>query len=516
MGKSIFAIGAFLTASLYNFAAYKKETPSDVRVHLAVQERTASAEDDRITMLPGLDYDPGFEQFSGYLDVSATRHIFYWYMESQSDPTNDPVVLWTNGGPGCSGLLGMGAEHGPFYISKSGRLHDNPYSWNKVANMIYFEQPAGVGFSYCDAAEDYITGDEQAAADNYNFIVEFLQRYPERQTNDFYVSSESYGGHYIPQMTLEILRRDIDHFVNFKGFLLGNPYVDPLSNMVTQFEAYYSHGLIAKPLFDDWSKKCKDSNYWMSRECDQITTNMFKQFGHGINPYALDYPVCKKDAAEYSHLERPVSNRNHRVLKTTKDGHDPMATATLDISNPSTSSIEVDTLLNRTNGQNTQSDPQAAFKPCSQEFLENYLDREEVRDALHVAPSAKPWDVCGGVRYSKSDVDIPTIGLYQELIDQAKAGKHDLNMLIYSGDDDSICSTAGTQYWLWDLAEASSIWKAWQAQEQTSGFVTTFDLGDKTNATFTFVTVHGAGHEVPSYRPVEALEMFRRFLAHGF
>lgn len=95
MGKSIFAIGAFLTASLYNFAAYKKETPSDVRVHLAVQERTASAEDDRITMLPGLDYDPGFEQFSGYLDVSATRHIFYWYMESQSDPANDPVVLWT-------------------------------------------------------------------------------------------------------------------------------------------------------------------------------------------------------------------------------------------------------------------------------------------------------------------------------------------------------------------------------------------------------------------------------------
>jgi hypothetical protein len=46
-----------------------------------------------------------FRQFSGYLDLPG-RHIHYVYVESQRSPRNDPVVFWTNGGPGCSGLLG--------------------------------------------------------------------------------------------------------------------------------------------------------------------------------------------------------------------------------------------------------------------------------------------------------------------------------------------------------------------------------------------------------------------------
>lgn len=75
----------------------------------------------------------------------------------------------------------------------------NPYSWNKVANVLYVEQPAGVGFSYSDDESDYVTGDAQAAADNYVLIKQFFERFPERKSNQFYISSESYGGHYIPE-----------------------------------------------------------------------------------------------------------------------------------------------------------------------------------------------------------------------------------------------------------------------------------------------------------------------------
>lgn len=56
---------------------------------------TKAAIADKIINLPGLSYNISFNQFSGYLDASSTRHIFYWYVESQSDPVNDPVVLWT-------------------------------------------------------------------------------------------------------------------------------------------------------------------------------------------------------------------------------------------------------------------------------------------------------------------------------------------------------------------------------------------------------------------------------------
>ena len=162
---------------------------------------TPAANSDRILDLPGLDYDPGFNQFSGYLTVSKEngRHIFYWFVESQNDPKNDPVVFWTNGGPGCSGLLGLGTEHGPFFIDKEGNLSPNEHSWNKVASILYVEQPAGVGFSYSDTETDYDTNDQKAASDNYALILEFLTRFPERQGNPFYIASESYGGHYMPQ-----------------------------------------------------------------------------------------------------------------------------------------------------------------------------------------------------------------------------------------------------------------------------------------------------------------------------
>ena len=158
-------------------------------------------EADRITDLPGLDYDPGFQQFSGYFTVNENhqRNIFYWYVESQNDPATDPVVLWTNGGPGCSGLLGLGTEHGPFYISRHGELSPNPYAWNTIANVLYVEQPAGVGYSYSEKKSDYTTSDSVAAADNYEVILKFLDRFPERQKNPYYISSESYGGHYMPQ-----------------------------------------------------------------------------------------------------------------------------------------------------------------------------------------------------------------------------------------------------------------------------------------------------------------------------
>lgn len=168
----------------------------------SVMDQVASQKEaDRITNLPGLSYDPGFDQFSGYITVGNKnqRKLFYWYVESQNKPETDPVVFWTNGGPGCSGLLGFGTEHGPFHISNIGDLSPNPYSWNSLANMLYIEQPAGVGFSYSENSDDYTTGDTMVATDAYDFIYQFFERFPERRSNPFYAASESYGGHYIPQ-----------------------------------------------------------------------------------------------------------------------------------------------------------------------------------------------------------------------------------------------------------------------------------------------------------------------------
>ena len=210
MGRFAFYAQASILSNLFPLDSTSRVAPDPIPqsdVPLLGREQALSGDEnlfkeaDRITGLPGLTYDPGFQQYAGYLTVDAEhqRKLFYWYVESQNDPETDPVVFWTNGGPGCSGLLGFGTEHGPFFISETGDLTPNPYSWNSLANMLYIEQPAGVGFSYSEKNSDYSIGDSKVASDAFELIVQFFNRFPERQSNPFYVASESYGGHYMPQ-----------------------------------------------------------------------------------------------------------------------------------------------------------------------------------------------------------------------------------------------------------------------------------------------------------------------------
>jgi len=219
-------LGLILAASVSLMTLYvregkKTDTPTLLPLHPSVfrsntnvnmEKYTEEAQKDMVTSLPGLNfyYASSFAQFSGYLSVDDENHRFihYWYVESSRDPENDPVILWTNGGPGCSGLLGFGTEFGPFYFQGDGTLALNPHTWNSIANIVYMEQPVGVGFSYSNNPDvDYITGDDRAKMDNFKVIQEFFKRFPERKSNDFYIASESYGGHYIPQCKNMLLGR---------------------------------------------------------------------------------------------------------------------------------------------------------------------------------------------------------------------------------------------------------------------------------------------------------------------
>lgn len=84
----------------------------------------------------------------GYLNISSQKAFHYVFFTSQHDRDNDPVLLWLNGGPGCSSLIGMVYENGPFkFDPNSTHLKLNPLSWNLKANVLYLESPGSVGFS---------------------------------------------------------------------------------------------------------------------------------------------------------------------------------------------------------------------------------------------------------------------------------------------------------------------------------------------------------------------------------
>lgn len=100
-----------------------------------------------------------------------------------------------------------------------------------MANVLFLESPAGVGFSYSNTTEDYeMSGDARTAEDAYVFLVNWFERFPEYKTREFYITGESYAGHYVPQ-----LAHTIHHYnqlpnanlINLKGIAVTpTRYID--------------------------------------------------------------------------------------------------------------------------------------------------------------------------------------------------------------------------------------------------------------------------------------------------
>lgn len=144
--------------------------------------------------------------YSGYINhTDSSKMIHYMMVYSANNWKTDPLIVWFNGGPGCSSMLAFMQEHGP-YVMPNGEYNftKNDWSWNREANMLYIEQPAGVGYSYCDPSHENDSGcafnDNNVAADNVETIVGWFDLFPEFKQHELYISGESYAGIYVPYL----------------------------------------------------------------------------------------------------------------------------------------------------------------------------------------------------------------------------------------------------------------------------------------------------------------------------
>ena len=113
--------------------------------------------------------------YSGYLDVPGTKkQLHYVFIESLDKPATDPILIWFNGGPGCSSMLGLLSEHGP-YVFDDGEtvIKPNPHPWNVRANLLYIESPAGVGFSLANTTDDLLHSDMSQSEDAFAGLQNF-------------------------------------------------------------------------------------------------------------------------------------------------------------------------------------------------------------------------------------------------------------------------------------------------------------------------------------------------------
>ncbi|XP_066305732.1 serine carboxypeptidase 2-like [Miscanthus floridulus] len=274
---------------------------------------TAAAELDRIDGLPGQP-TVNFSMYSGYVtDAAAGQALFYLLMEASGVPADSaPLVLWLNGGPGCSSI-GYGAmeELGAFRVNPDGEtLSLNPYAWNKVANVLFLDSPAGVGYSYTNNTNDlYDAGDNKTAHDSCAFLINWLERFLQYKYRDFYIAGESYAGHYVPQLSQVVYRNNkgIENpTLNFKGFMVGNAVIDDYHDYKGTFEYWWTHGLISDETYVKLWEACKyDVSENPSEECQNISEVAGAEQGN-IDLYNIYTPTCKKTSL---HKRRQIRGR---------------------------------------------------------------------------------------------------------------------------------------------------------------------------------------------------------------
>lgn len=433
--------------------------------------------------LPGLDRAArgGSRMLTGYIPVAldGTRQLFYWYVQSRGSPRTDPVLLWTNGGPGCSGLWSALTAMGPFQIAGPGTLTRNQWSWAEFANMIFVEQPAGVGFSI-NRDPSYEYNDANSASDMWEFIKGFMARHHELRHLPFYLTSQSYGGHYLPATALHIARNNQGE-VNFKGFAVGNPLTYYVYRNYGEVTKWAFTGLLPMPDYEEYV--AKNCYFFSSDKMDEIKSEdlmrcvrlnlFFNQLVEGLDAWALSFPKCTDDEVYVlmNHSVAPVPTETKHVLESVA--------------------------------------PKLPYQPCSTKWAEDYLNTAVVRKALNVQAPNVTWKYATmDVRtsYNMTDFWASMIPTYQLLIAEGT-----MQIMIFSGDDDSICSSFGTQKLLWDMGyNNTEKWHPYLVSGQVAGFTTNFTAGNGAGVRFT--TVHGAGHSVAATQPERAFHVLRRFL----
>ncbi|KAK7341307.1 hypothetical protein VNO80_24233 [Phaseolus coccineus] len=430
---------------------------------------------DRVKNLPGQP-PVNFNHYAGYIKLKPNQEkaLFYWFFEAEDAPSRKPLVLWLNGGPGCSSVaFGAAQEIGPFLVDQEEHLKFNKFSWNKVANIIILDSPIGVGFSYTNNSKDLSElGDEVSASDNYAFLVGWFKRFPNFRSNEFYIVGESYGGHYAPQLADLIYEGNkIGPYINLKGLMMGNAVINTITDLKGLFDFAFSHAIISTEVFHgikkhcDFSEKRRTRDY--TRDC-QLNIEKFLESYTNIDIFNIYSPICMKD------YERPNSTRPIVV---------PYAL---------TQHVLWNTL------------PSSGYDYCPEDHVRMYFNKKNVQRAIHANTTNLPYPftVCSGIIQKWNDSPTTVLPLIQKLLSVG------LRIWMYSGDIDGRVPILSTRYSLEELKlNVTNEWRAWFEGKEVAGWVEEYEGG------LTFASVRGAGHQVPVSAPQQALSLFSHFLS---
>lgn len=421
--------------------------------------------------------DTSVKSLSGYFTVEEklNKNYFFWLFESRSNPSTAPLVMWLTGGPGCSSQLALLSENGPCRVTADGlSTTNNPHSWNNNANIMWIDQPAGVGFSY-GTKNDH--NETMVGDDMYSFLQAFFVAHPEYANNEFFVFGESYGGHYAPAVASRIFRGNKNNEglrINLQGVGVGNGLTDP----IVQYKYYpamamnNSYGI--KTVSEEQYQKMVDR--LPACEALAVACNVAVQTGGNLTLCEDAYTFCN--------------------------------------------------LVETTPYYNSGLNPYDIRLPCGESSLcydftniETFLNLESTRSALHVSDKVDKWQSCN----TAVDVMFLTDWMrdYQQLFIPMLEGG--VRVLIYAGDVDFICNWMGNKAWThalrWTGHESFNketdhdwLYTPKDTTDQVKGGLVKSAKAKIGGGSLTFLQVFEAGHMVPMDQPPAALALLNTFL----
>lgn len=457
-----------------------------------------SASQWKIETLPGYAGKLPFKMETGYIGVGDLEEVqsFYYFLESEGDPQNDPLMLWLTGGPGCSGLSGLIFEIGPLafnytnlYEGDLPNLQLNPYSWTKVANIIFLDSPVGTGFSYSTTSKGYYSTTSLSTHRIYEFLRKWLIRHPEFLKNELYISGDSYSGLPVP-MVIELILNGNEMgrtpLMNIKGYVLGNPYTDGNSDLNARVKFAHRVSLISDKLYQSALLYC-DGKYVNSdpnnAQCQKVLHAIDDCIFHGLSTAHVLEPSC----AFASPKPKSLLQWDPRHL----------------ISDEETNLFH----LKRRRSTLEADVPEVWCRNYDYIPVYVWANDKLVQEALHVREgSIGEWYRCNKT-LSGFTMDINnTVAYHRSLTNKF------VRALIYSGDQDMVICYIATLEWIKSLqVPVTTNWRPWFVDGQVAGYTTKYS---NLKYRLTYTTIKGGGHTAPEYKPKEAFSMIEKWLSY--
>ncbi|KAG9473746.1 hypothetical protein GDO78_004184 [Eleutherodactylus coqui] len=326
------------------------------------------------------------------------------------------------------------------------------------------------------------------AQDNYMALKDFFRLYPEFVGNDFYITGESYAGFYVPALALEVTK---DSSINLKGLAIGNGVTDYTINHYSLIYFAYYHGLF-------------DTKFWSHLEdacCETAVCNFLDSPGLFCNlAIRLAHFKTRNSKLNIYNLYQPCVEGEPGEIRDYGDHIKAYHPGTLSIQSHSEFS-------KRLKDASRFNKPISMSVPCVNDTdLSTYLNNPDVRSALHIPQSLPQWEICN--EYVFSNFKRELVNVHNQYLQLLKEKKY--RILVFSGDADMACNFLGIEWFVNGLdLEVEEPYHAWMYHDGTELQIGGFA---KQYANLTLITVKGAGHMVPTDKPLESFQIFGRFI----